>query len=109
MSLPDTRRAQEALRSLDLLVAIGGKQLITEVPAVYMWVLIFDARDYAKGAAIATILLAGISLLIIPYIVFTVRAGTPPAPSGRAAGRPSPPWSPGGRAPRPAPRPARPW
>jgi glucose/mannose transport system permease protein len=54
-------------------VAIGGKQLITEVPAVYMWVLIYDARDYAKGAAIATVLLVGISILIIPYLIYTVR------------------------------------
>ncbi len=63
-----------SIKVFDLIVAIGGKQLITEVPAVYMWVLIFDARDYAKGAAIATVLLIGISVLIIPYLVWTVRA-----------------------------------
>jgi glucose/mannose transport system permease protein len=63
-----------SVKVFDLIVAIGGKQLVTEVPAVYMWVLIFDARDYAKGAAIATLLLAGISVLIIPYLVYTVRA-----------------------------------
>jgi glucose/mannose transport system permease protein len=62
-----------SIKVFDLIVAIGGKQLITEVPAVYMWVLIFDARDYAKGAAIATLLLVGISVLIIPYLVYTVR------------------------------------
>jgi glucose/mannose transport system permease protein len=55
-------------------VAIGGKQLITQVPAVYMWILIYDAQDYAKGAAIATILLAGISILIVPYLIFTIRS-----------------------------------
>jgi len=58
----------------DLIVAIGGKQLITQVPAVYMWILIYDARDYAKGAAIATILLIAISALIIPYLIYTVRS-----------------------------------
>jgi glucose/mannose transport system permease protein len=62
-----------SIKVFDLIVAIGGKQLITEVPAVYMWVLIFDARDYAKGAAIATLLLIGISVLIIPYLIYTVR------------------------------------
>ncbi|MGZ8739297.1 MAG: carbohydrate ABC transporter permease, partial [Gaiellaceae bacterium] len=46
-----------SIKVFDLIVAIGGKQLITQVPAVYMWILIYDARDYAKGAAIATILL----------------------------------------------------
>jgi glucose/mannose transport system permease protein len=63
-----------SLKVFDLIVAIGGKQLITQVPAVYMWILIFDARDYAKGAAIATLLLLAISVLIIPYLIYTVRA-----------------------------------
>jgi glucose/mannose transport system permease protein len=63
-----------SIKVFDLIVAIGGKQLITEVPAVYMWILIYDAQDYAKGAAIATILLAGISILIVPYLVFTIRS-----------------------------------
>jgi glucose/mannose transport system permease protein len=62
-----------SIKVFDLIVAIGGKQLISEVPAVYMWVLIYDAQDYAKGAAIATLLLVGISVLIIPYLVYTVR------------------------------------
>jgi len=63
-----------SIKVFDLIVAIGGKQLITQVPAVYMWILIYDARDYAKGAAIATLLLIGISALIIPYLVYTVRS-----------------------------------
>ena len=48
-----------SIKVFDLIVAIGGKQLITQTPAVYMWILIYDARDYAKGAAIATLLLVG--------------------------------------------------
>ena len=63
-----------SIKVFDLVVAIGGKQFITMTPAVYMWTLIFDARDYAKGAAIATILLIGISFLVIPYMIYTVRA-----------------------------------
>ena len=63
-----------SIKVFDLIVAIGGKQLITQVPAVYMWINIYDARDYAKGAAIATILLIAISVLIIPYLIYTVRA-----------------------------------
>ncbi len=62
-----------SIKVFDLIVAIGGKQIITEVPAVYMWVLIYDARDYAAGAAIATLLLIAISVLIIPYLIWTVR------------------------------------
>jgi glucose/mannose transport system permease protein len=63
-----------SIKVFDLIVAIGGKQFITQTPAVYMWILIFDARDYAKGAAIATLLLIGVSLLVIPYMVYTIRA-----------------------------------
>jgi glucose/mannose transport system permease protein len=63
-----------SIKVFDLIVAIGGKQLLTQVPAVYMWILIYDARDYAKGAAIATLLLIGISVLIIPYLAYTVRS-----------------------------------
>ena len=39
-----------------------------------MWILIYDARDYAKGAAIAALLLVGVSLLVIPYLIYTVRS-----------------------------------
>jgi len=63
-----------SIKVFDLIVAIGGKQLITQTPAVYMWIQIYDAQDYAKGAAIATLLLLGISVLIIPYLVYTVRS-----------------------------------
>ena len=63
-----------SIKVFDLIVAIGGKQLITQTPAVYMWILIYDARDYAKGAAIATLLLLGISVLIIPYLIYTIRS-----------------------------------
>ena len=62
-----------SIKVFDLIVAIGGKQILSEVPAVYMWVLIYDARDYAAGAAIATLLLIAISVLVIPYLIWTVR------------------------------------
>jgi glucose/mannose transport system permease protein len=63
-----------SIKVFDLIVAIGGKQLITQTPAVYMWILIYDARDYAKGAAIATLLLVSVSLLVIPYLIYTIRS-----------------------------------
>jgi len=63
-----------SIKVFDLIVAIGSKQLITEVPAVYMWIQIYDARDYALGAAVATLLLIGISILVIPYLIYTVRS-----------------------------------
>jgi len=63
-----------SIKVFDLIVAIGGKQLITQTPAVYMWILIYDARDYAKGAAIATLLLVVVSVLVIPYMIYTIRS-----------------------------------
>jgi glucose/mannose transport system permease protein len=62
-----------SVKVFDLIFAIGSKQLISEVPAIYMWVLIYEAQDFAKGAAIATLLLIGISVLVVPYLVYTVR------------------------------------
>lgn len=63
-----------SIKVFDLVVAIGGKQFFTQTPAVYMWIQIYDKQDYAKGAAIATLLLIGISVLVIPYLIYTVRA-----------------------------------
>jgi glucose/mannose transport system permease protein len=63
-----------SIKVFDLVYAIGGKQIITQTPAIYMWIQIYDAQDYAKGAAIATVLLVGISVLVIPYLIYTVRS-----------------------------------
>ena len=63
-----------SIKIFDLVIAVGSKQILTETPAVYMWRLIYDFQDYAKGAAIATVLLIGISVLVIPYLIYTVRA-----------------------------------
>jgi glucose/mannose transport system permease protein len=63
-----------SLKVFDLIVAIAGKQIITDVPSVYMWNMVFDSRDYAKGAAIGTVILMGVAVLVIPYLVYTFRA-----------------------------------
>ncbi len=63
-----------SIKVFDLVVAIGGKQFLVQTPAVYMWILIYDSSDYAKGAAIATLLLLVISVLVIPYLIYTVRS-----------------------------------
>ncbi|WP_345389090.1 hypothetical protein [Nonomuraea salmonea] len=38
-----------SLKVFDLIVAVSGKQIITDVPAVFMWVAVFDSHDPAKG------------------------------------------------------------
>jgi glucose/mannose transport system permease protein len=62
-----------SLKVFDLIVAISGKQIITDVPAVYMWAMVFDAHDFAKGAAIATYMLLAVAILIVPYLIYIVR------------------------------------
>ena len=63
----------EALKVFDLIVAVSGKQIITDVPAVYMWQMVFDAHDLAKGAAIATYMLLAVAVFIVPYLVYNAR------------------------------------
>jgi glucose/mannose transport system permease protein len=63
-----------SLKVFDLIVAISGKQIITDVPAVYMWQMVFDAHDFAKGAAIATYMLLAVAVFIVPYLVYSLRA-----------------------------------
>jgi glucose/mannose transport system permease protein len=62
-----------SLKVFDLIVAIAGKQLQLDVPAIYMWQATFDGLFYARGAAIGIILLISVAVLIIPYIRYTLR------------------------------------
>ncbi|WP_018384488.1 carbohydrate ABC transporter permease [Wenjunlia vitaminophila] len=62
-----------SLKVFDLIVAVAGQQIIADVPAVYMWQSVFEAQDYAKGAAIATCLLLFVAVLVVPYLVYTFR------------------------------------
>ena len=48
---------------------------MTSVPAILMYLTTFRGNQFAKGAAIATLLLLLVSLLIIPYMVSTLRKG----------------------------------
>jgi glucose/mannose transport system permease protein len=63
-----------SLKVFDLIIAIAGKQIITYVPAVAAYVEIFDRHDPANGATIATYLLVAVAVLVIPYLVWSVRA-----------------------------------
>ncbi len=62
-----------SLKVFDLIVAIAGKQLPLDVPAIYMWQITFDGLFYGKGAAIGIILLISVAILIIPYIRYTLK------------------------------------
>jgi glucose/mannose transport system permease protein len=62
-----------SLKVFDLIMAITKSIYQTEVPATYMWVTL-TSNDYAKSAAIATILLLLVAVVIVPYLVHTSRA-----------------------------------
>lgn len=62
-----------SLKVFDLIIAIAGKQLPLDVPAIYMWQATFDGQFYARGAAIGILLLISVALLIIPYIRYTLK------------------------------------
>ncbi|GAA0559284.1 carbohydrate ABC transporter permease [Actinomadura welshii] len=63
-----------SLKVFDLIMAIAGKQIITYVPAVATYVEIFDRHDPANGATIATYMLVAVAVLVIPYLVWSVRS-----------------------------------
>jgi glucose/mannose transport system permease protein len=62
-----------SLKVFDLIVAIAGKQLPLDVPAIYMWQTTFDGLFYGRGAAIGILLLLSVAVLIIPYIRYTLK------------------------------------
>lgn len=62
-----------SLKVFDLIIAVAGKQLPLDVPAVYMWQTTFDGLFYGRGAAIGMVLLISVSFLIIPYLWYTLR------------------------------------
>jgi glucose/mannose transport system permease protein len=63
-----------SLKVFDLIIAVAGKQLPLDVPAIYMWQTTFDGLFYGRGAAIGILLLISVAVLIIPYIRYTLKA-----------------------------------
>jgi glucose/mannose transport system permease protein len=64
-----------SLKIFDLVVSMTGPgpAFATDVPAFFMWDTTFRGNNFAQGAAIATILLFLVALLIVPYLVSTTR------------------------------------
>ena len=62
-----------SLKVFDLIVAVAGKQVTLDVPAIYMWTTTFDGNFYGRGAAIGILLLLSVAVLVIPYLYFTLR------------------------------------
>ena len=65
-----------SLKVFDLIVAVAGKQLPLDVPAIYMWQTTFDGLFYGRGASIGILLLISVAVLIIPYLYYSLRSGS---------------------------------
>jgi glucose/mannose transport system permease protein len=66
--------AHISLKTFDLFYAMDQKNIKIDTPALYMWFTTFDGGFYARGAAIAALLLLGVATVIVPYIWYAVRA-----------------------------------
>jgi len=64
-----------SLKIFDLVVSMTGPgpAFATDVPAFFMFDTTFRGSNYAQGAAIATLLLIVVAVLVVPYLVYTVR------------------------------------
>ena len=65
--------AHISLKTFDLFYAMDQKNIKIDTPALYMWFTTFDGGFYARGAAIAALLLIGVASVIVPYIWYSVR------------------------------------
>lgn len=65
-----------SLKIFDLVVTMtgGGPGNLTEVPGLLMYALTFSQNNIAQGAAVAMMMLALISVLIVPYLISNRRA-----------------------------------
>lgn len=62
-----------SLKIFDLIVAISQNNIALDVPSVYMWRTTFDGLNYGRGAAIGILMLVTVAVLIIPYLVTSMR------------------------------------
>jgi len=64
-----------SLKIYDLVVAMTGPGpgFATDVPAYFMWETTFEGNRFARGASIAIVLLVMIAVLIVPYLVHSMR------------------------------------
>jgi glucose/mannose transport system permease protein len=65
-----------SLKIFDLIIALSGRQLALDVPAIYMWTTTFDANNFNRGAAIGILLLLSVAVLVVPYLYYARRQET---------------------------------
>jgi glucose/mannose transport system permease protein len=65
-----------SLKIFDLIIALTGRQVALDVPAIYMWTTTFDANNFNRGAAIGIMLLLAVAVLVVPYLWYVRRQET---------------------------------
>jgi glucose/mannose transport system permease protein len=65
-----------AIKSFDLVMALtaGGPGYATDVPATFMYAMSFTRGQLGLGAASATVMLATVAAIVVPYLYSELRA-----------------------------------
>jgi glucose/mannose transport system permease protein len=65
----------QSLKIFDLVVSMTrrGPGFATDVPALFMFETTFQSNRFNQGAAISMVMLVTVSLLVIPYLVWSLR------------------------------------
>ena len=64
-----------SLKIFDLVFSMtgSGPNFVTDVPAIYMFELTFRSNRYAMGSAIAIVMLVMVAVVIVPYLIGSLR------------------------------------
>ena len=64
---------QSAIKTFDLVLAMtqGGPGIATQLPAIYVYDLMFQRGQLAEGAAAAMMILVALSLVLVPYTIWS--------------------------------------
>lgn len=64
-----------SLKIFDLVYTMTGKGpgFVTDVPGIFMFETTFQGNHYAQGATISLIMFLMVALVIIPYLIFSLR------------------------------------
>lgn len=64
-----------SLKIFDLIYTMTGKgpAFVTDVPGIFMFETTFQGNHYSQGAAISIIMLLMVALVIVPYLIFSLR------------------------------------
>jgi glucose/mannose transport system permease protein len=65
----------QSLKIFDLVISMTqrGPGFATDVPALFMFETTFQGNHFARGAAISIVMLVSVSLLVVPYLYWSLR------------------------------------